>query len=402
MHRTISSALALAIASTGYAPIAQAVGKRQIPVSVAERGMTVKLTKGVGVVLNFIPSGETITQAWLSDPSKVVLSANGGLCAVSASQSCAGGVSATVLYLKPIVPLAFSGLYQAGDGSALLTVITKGSGGDRLYQFRLVITNDTPEYTALEIGGTPSFDPLPPPFPTKTVLTPSVPPIKPEVATLPPPPEVLPTGQSPYVVTRPPEMPSPSIAPKPKQKQQRKRVARRAQAALRSKDEKVSKKSPSLVAKTPEPQINSSEQPTSVEENPPPVLPKDAGKQPVDKPVQEFQQEPEIDQPDLPQEPSLKTKSEPASDSPSTTSAKQTGSSHPKVPANVEMANAISRGLPVGVSNKQIGRWSWTYYRVQESIRMLRYGRVKSLEAAARLSGLKLAVLAQVHRWGGG
>ncbi|HEY9828143.1 MAG TPA: hypothetical protein V6D19_22120, partial [Stenomitos sp.] len=72
------------------------------------------------------------------------------------------------------------------------------------------------------------------------------------------------------------------------------------------------------------------------------------------------------------------------------------------VPPNVEMANAIARGLPVGVSNKQISRWSWTYYQVQKAIRLLRFGKVSSLASAAQKSGLKLAVLSQVHRWGGG
>jgi hypothetical protein len=140
MQRIVSSLLILTLSALGYSPMVFALGKRSVSADIAEKGFTVQLSRGAGVVINLSGIGESISKIWLSDPSKMVYSAQG-----------------QVLYLKPIHTLDFPGNYHASDGSSLLTVVTQSG---KVYQFRLVITSGS-SYTALDITPARSFENYP-------------------------------------------------------------------------------------------------------------------------------------------------------------------------------------------------------------------------------------------------
>ncbi|WP_414756131.1 hypothetical protein [Anabaena sp. CCY 9910] len=116
------------------------------------RGIDLKVWSGYGLTINFIPTGETIKQVWLGDPSRFALTSNGGLCqrGVSNDENCGTG-GATVLFLRQIKPISFPSLTSSQDGSTVITVITASAEGQKHYQFKLTPAGGKPEYTALII-----------------------------------------------------------------------------------------------------------------------------------------------------------------------------------------------------------------------------------------------------------
>lgn len=114
--------------------------------------VTLKVSPGQGLNINFIPTGETIKKAWIDDPSRIALSFDGNLCQRSGSdqQECTNE-GATVIHLRQIKPIDFPNLPRSSTGSTLLTLVGEGTDGRRLYQFKVVPTSSEPEYTSITI-----------------------------------------------------------------------------------------------------------------------------------------------------------------------------------------------------------------------------------------------------------
>lgn len=115
-------------------------------------GLDLKVWQGYGLTINFIPTGETIKQVWLGDPTHFSLTSNGKLCqqGTSNDENCGNG-GATILFLRQIQPIKFPHLTSSGDGSTQITVITSGTDGQKQYQFKLIPAKGQPSYTSLII-----------------------------------------------------------------------------------------------------------------------------------------------------------------------------------------------------------------------------------------------------------
>lgn len=112
----------------------------------------VHVWSGYGTNISFIQSGETIKKVWLDDPSRVALSFDGPMCMGLGSGgegNCANS-SASVIHLKRIKALKFENIPSSGSGT-LLTVITEGAAGRKLYQFKIVYGTGQPSYNTLKI-----------------------------------------------------------------------------------------------------------------------------------------------------------------------------------------------------------------------------------------------------------
>ncbi|UKP01040.1 hypothetical protein [Nostoc sp. UHCC 0870] len=113
------------------------------------KAVELKVWEGYGVTINFIPTGETIKQVWIGDPSRMSFTSNGNLCPKNSSQDCNGG--ATVLFLRQIQPIKFPHLTSSRDGGTQITILTSGAEGQKQYQFKLIPASGQPAYTSLVI-----------------------------------------------------------------------------------------------------------------------------------------------------------------------------------------------------------------------------------------------------------
>ncbi len=118
--------------------------------------VTLKVSPGQGLNINLIPTGEEVKKAWIDDPSQIALSFDGNLCQSSGNQQqeCAD-VGATVIHLRQIKPINFPALPRSRSRTTLLTLITEGASGRKLYQFKVVPISDEPEYTTVTIEPNP-------------------------------------------------------------------------------------------------------------------------------------------------------------------------------------------------------------------------------------------------------
>lgn len=108
---------------------------------------TIYLSNGHGVTISFLATDETISQAWLDNPSFVVLTADG--CLKGLQDNCTDGGDVKVLHLKKINDLKIPGLPQTAQ--SLLTVITQSNEGKgSVYLFKIV-KSTTPSYLVFEI-----------------------------------------------------------------------------------------------------------------------------------------------------------------------------------------------------------------------------------------------------------
>lgn len=130
MKRIILGAIASLLLATPAV-----AGQREIPVGILKNGLPLTVSKGHGLVISFIPVNETAYRAWLSNPSRIVFDSDGGLCAQT-SENCTN-TGSQVLFLKAINPIPIDGLPESSDKTTVFTVLTKGSSGTSLYQFKL-------------------------------------------------------------------------------------------------------------------------------------------------------------------------------------------------------------------------------------------------------------------------
>ncbi|GAB1541319.1 hypothetical protein NUACC21_39900 [Scytonema sp. NUACC21] len=106
-----------------------------------------------GTNLSFIQTGETIKKVWLDDPSQVTLDFDGPVCMQFGQQGSETGdcenSAASVIHLRRIKKLDIPGL--PNTNSTLLTVVTEKQGQRKLYTFRVIYSNGTPEYNTLAV-----------------------------------------------------------------------------------------------------------------------------------------------------------------------------------------------------------------------------------------------------------
>ncbi|MBD2511436.1 hypothetical protein [Nostoc sp. ATCC 53789] len=126
--------------------------------------LELKIWKGYGLTINLMPTGETIKQVWIGDPSRITFTSNGGLCPKQSNDSeCVGG-KATVIFLRQIDPIKFP-VTSSSNGSTQITLLTN----EKQYQFKIVPASGNPAYTSLVIKSdsdrplpiSPELSPLP-------------------------------------------------------------------------------------------------------------------------------------------------------------------------------------------------------------------------------------------------
>jgi hypothetical protein len=107
-----------------------------------------------GTNLSFIPSGETIRKVWLNDPSQVTIDFDGQMCMQFGQDhntnlgDCKNS-AANVLQLRRIEKINIPGLTNSNN--TLLTVVTENQSKIKLYTFRVIYGEGSPEYHTLAI-----------------------------------------------------------------------------------------------------------------------------------------------------------------------------------------------------------------------------------------------------------
>jgi hypothetical protein len=115
---------------------------------------TINVSYQQGTNLSFIPAGETIKKVWLNDPSQVTIDFDGQVCMQfgqdnNTNMGDCQKSAANVIQLRRIKKLQIPGLPNASN--TLLTVITEVEGKAKLYTFRVLYEEGTPEYHTLAI-----------------------------------------------------------------------------------------------------------------------------------------------------------------------------------------------------------------------------------------------------------
>ena len=134
---------------------------------------TLNLSPTWGLTLSFIKTGEQVQQVRVGDPSRILVDFDSPL------SSGSGDGGATVIYLRQLGQPLDLGLRLPGaarhTNQVPLTVVTTGPQGRQLYQFRLMLGQETPVSTVEVvpeplmpnslpelIRGLPGVAPLPP------------------------------------------------------------------------------------------------------------------------------------------------------------------------------------------------------------------------------------------------
>jgi hypothetical protein len=118
----------------------------------------IELSPGYGVNISFIPTGEIVEKVWFDNPAIATLDVDGCLSGLGGSngdirsqgkEAQCQSPGATVLHLRWINPLDFPGLPKTN--STLLTVITHGKAGRRVYLFLVAAGGKNPQYHTVEV-----------------------------------------------------------------------------------------------------------------------------------------------------------------------------------------------------------------------------------------------------------
>jgi hypothetical protein len=124
--------------------------------------VSLQVGKGHGLNANFIPTGEFIEKVWIDDQSQVGVSFDGNLCQwTSDKQAMCANASASVIHLRQTKLINFPDLPRSQNGSTLLSAITQGESGRKLYQFKVTPVRNAPACSSITILPDPQrFDPL--------------------------------------------------------------------------------------------------------------------------------------------------------------------------------------------------------------------------------------------------
>jgi len=114
------------------------------------QALSLKVGKGYGVNI-IVPEGETIKKAWLDDISRIGLSFDGNLCQWTTQQQECKDEGASVIHLRQLEPVNFPSLPRSPDGGTLLTVVTAGAEGRKVYVFKVIPISGMAEFANLNI-----------------------------------------------------------------------------------------------------------------------------------------------------------------------------------------------------------------------------------------------------------
>lgn len=150
--KSIAFVLSLSISVVPYSALALSARTVSIEEAQGISGsiITLEVAPGYGLNINLIPTGEVVKKAWIDDPSRITLSFDGNLCQAATDQQC-NNEGATVIHLRQIQPIAFPNLPSSPGGGTLLTLITEGSQGRKIYQFKIMPISGAPKYTVLNV-----------------------------------------------------------------------------------------------------------------------------------------------------------------------------------------------------------------------------------------------------------
>ena len=124
--------------------------------------VSLQVGKGHGLNANFIPTGEFIEKVWIDDQSQVGVSFDGNLCQwTSDKQASCADARASVIHLRQTKLINFPDLPRSQNGSTLLSAITQGESGRKLYQFKVTPVRNAPACSSITILPDPQrLDPL--------------------------------------------------------------------------------------------------------------------------------------------------------------------------------------------------------------------------------------------------
>jgi hypothetical protein len=118
----------------------------------------IPLAHSLGVTLNFFPSGQTVQNVWIDNPTWVVVDFDGCLSyrQTSASpkesqapETCKAPARTSVVHLRRIEPLNISGL--APTDTSLLTVVSKDTAGKVSISTYQLVKSNTASFSVVEI-----------------------------------------------------------------------------------------------------------------------------------------------------------------------------------------------------------------------------------------------------------
>lgn len=341
------------------------------------RTIPVNVHPGYGVNLDFSQLERGISQAWLDDVSRLVISADGDLCGVT--QECDREAKNSILHLKQINPISFPELPKSADGGTLLTVIAENSHTRNLFQFKVIPKSGVPQTCT-----TLRFKPNPPPLPLPIIArdTPTrstTKPIATENTSTPAPatPSTASTEQNRVTANTSKEE---SAIPPSTNKEE-------TNGTITSSDrdpEPIPKTQPNTVL---DPKLNPTTEPTTAKEKE-----SEATTEATTAPEEQLspaaestaQKEPETLEATSNQKESAAISSNVANPT--------------KEKDNITLANDLSYGLLVAGHKKQINYGTTTYKQVQNVIRTLRQG--KTLEIALKQTKLQSRLIQQLLEWG--
>jgi hypothetical protein len=358
-----SSALAATV-RTIFA--SQAQGSNSSPVML-------EVSPGLGLNINLIPTEETIKKAWIDDPSRIALSFDSSLCqSFSEHQQECQSQGATVVHLRQIKPINFTALPRSATGVTLLTLVTQGAGGRKLYQFKLRPTTGEPKFTTLTIVPDPQkLTPIPEQTSSVTSSSQSQP---------------LRSNSQEAANTKPTEVQSftqsvPSGTTPPSRWQVVQSIPANPQTqSTATKPSPTATSTPSAIAPAPEP---------------PSILPSPPTDKQIEQQASNSSSTTErplarisVNTPKLPPERTSLKQTVATSPTPATTVSQQA----------ISDINAIRAGLQVARNKKQINFGTTKWKQAQSALLWLSRG--ESRESAARKSGLPMPILTQLIRWG--
>lgn len=165
MQRTafITISLVLVISSSANAKPGCVVFSSQAT-GINGKLVSLQVGKGHGLNANFIPTRETIEKVWIDDQSKIGISFDGNLCQWTSSQQAqCNNSGATVIHLRQTKLINFPDLPRSHNGSTLLSAITQGESGRKLYQFSVTPVSGVPPCSSITIvPDPPRLEPLVP------------------------------------------------------------------------------------------------------------------------------------------------------------------------------------------------------------------------------------------------
>ncbi len=334
------------------------------------QGMVVKVWAGYDLSMDFIGSGEVVTNAVIGNPSIVLGGLGGTLCPrISTSEQECNNTGAPAIYLRQTkIDPQSSYLLPSADGKTSLILTTSGPEGIKNYVLTILPARGNPEYAGLEIKSPVVQEPpqVVPPARIRQNLPMVQAPSQPTSAANAPqwqaqtPATANSANNTPNVVSLPPASKSP----------------------IRADDLQQVTPTPNQNPTTPTDVVTAIPEAIAV----PKVTPLVAPDRPSANEIADYKQpSPNADK----METSTRT-------TPPLTSANNIGSDN----NSITQANALVRGLTIARQKGQINFETTTWKKVQSVVRLLRRG--EAPQSAAQEVEISLQLINQLLAWGQG